>query len=389
MKGFNLMSIRDLNYIKFSQFKESTSNYLRQIGLSSLLFDDKYIIVPGLCDVHVHFREPGFFYKETICTGSNAAAKGGYTTVCTMPNLNPVPDSKSNLQVQLDIIEKNAVINVLPYGSITKGEKGVELSDMVEISKYVCGFSDDGIGLANDELMLAAMYEAKKLGKLIVAHCEDKKYGTSSASEYKQLERDLKFVKMTGCGYHVCHISCKESVELIREAKKNGLNVSCETAPHYLLLNDQDVKDDGRYKMNPPIRSKEDQNALIKGIMDGTIDMIATDHAPHSQEEKSRGFANSVMGIVGLECAFSLMYTNFVKNGIITLDKLVELMSINPAKRFEIDMENSFAVFDVENLYKIDSNEFVSLGKSTPFDRVEVFGKCVLTVCDNKIVYKL
>ena len=365
----------------------------------------EYVIFPGFCDVHVHFREPGFSYKETVRTGSMAAAKGGYTAVCTMPNLNPVPDSKENLGVQLDAIKRDAVINVYPYASITKMEMGIDLVDMASLAPDAVAFSDDGRGVQSDEMMRKAMTEAKKLGKIIAAHCEindllkggyihDGEYakahghkGICSESEYGQIARDLKLVEEIGCAYHVCHISTKESVELIREAKKRGVNVTCETGPHYLILDDSDLREEGRFKMNPPLRSKEDREALVAGILDGTIDMIATDHAPHSDEEKSRGLQNSPFGIVGLETAFSLMYTHFVKTGILSLERLVELMSTNPRKRFGIPENDGFTVWKLDEKYKVDPKEFLSLGHATPFEGDELYAKCVMTVCGDKIAY--
>lgn len=374
----------------------------------NILMDNscKYVITPGLCDVHVHFREPGFSYKERIKTGSAAAARGGYAAVCTMPNLNPVPDSIENLKAQLDIIKQDALIRVFPYGAITVGEKGETLSDMEGMAPYVCGFSDDGRGVQSDEMMLCAMTKAKSLGKIIAAHCEvnsllnggyihDGAYakahghrGISSESEYAQIDRDLKLAEKTGCAYHVCHISTKESVELIRRAKKAGVDVTCETAPHYLILCEDDLREDGRFKMNPPLRSKEDKAALIEGIQDGTIDMIATDHAPHSAEEKSRGLKNSLMGVVGLETAFAELYTNLVLKGVITLQRLVELMSTNPAKRFKLPVEGDFAVFEVSEKYIINPDEFATMGRATPFAGDDVFGRCVLNVCGGKVVHR-
>ena len=366
---------------------------------------DKYLFLPAFLDVHVHFREPGFFYKESIATGSAAAAHGGYSAVCTMPNLNPVPDSLESLKIQLDAIEKDAVIKVLPYGSITKGQKGEELSDMDAMAPYVCAFSDDGRGVQDEEMMRSAMIQAKSLGKIIVAHCEvndllrggyihDGEYarahghrGICSESEWVQIERDLKLAEETGCAYHVCHISTKESVRLIREAKARGVDVTCETAPHYLIYTDANLKEDGCWKMNPPLRSAEDREELIRGIIDGTIDMIATDHAPHSAEEKSRGLEKSAFGIVGIECAFALMYTHFVKTGIITLDRLIELMSRNASERFGIDIGSDLTVFDVSEPYAIDPDEFLSKGRATPFAGHKVWGKCVLTVSDGKVAY--
>lgn len=390
---------------RYEKIRAFAEKFLADGGLSPVI-SKKYIIVPGLCDVHVHFREPGFSYKETIASGSAAAAHGGYTAVCTMPNLDPVPDSAEHLQVQLDAIERGAAIKVLPYGAITVGEKGEKLADMEVMSDKVCAFSDDGKGVQNDEMMREAMTAAKRLGKIIAAHCEDNSLlfggyihdgeyarmhghrGISSASEYKQIERDLRLAEETGCAYHVCHISTKESVELIRQAKARGVDVTCETAPHYLVLCDEDMQEDGRFKMNPPLRSREDKEALIEGIKDGTIDMIATDHAPHSAEEKGRGLEKSLMGVVGLETAFPVLYTELVKKNIITLDKLVELMSFKPKERFGIYTNNDFAVFDISEAYKIDPEDFLSMGRATPFAGREVFGRCLLTVHNEKVVYK-
>ncbi len=390
---------------RYEKIRAFAEKFLADGGLLSVI-SKKYIIVPGLCDVHVHFREPGFSYKETIASGSAAAAHGGYTAVCTMPNLDPVPDSAEHLQVQLDAIKRGAAIKVLPYGAITVGEKGERLADMEAISDKVCAFSDDGKGVQNDEMMREAMTAAKRLGKIIAAHCEDNSLlfggyihdgeyarmhghrGISSASEYRQIERDLRLAEETGCAYHVCHISTKESVELIRQAKARGVNVTCETAPHYLVLCDEDMQEDGRFKMNPPLRSREDKKALIEGIKDGTIDMMATDHAPHSAEEKGRGLEKSLMGVVGLETAFPVLYTELVMKNIITLDRLVELMSFKPKERFGIDTNNDFAVFDISEAYKIDPEDFLSMGRATPFAGREVFGRCLLTVHNEKVVYK-
>lgn len=390
---------------RYEKIRAFAEKFVADGGLSPVI-SKKYIIVPGLCDVHVHFREPGFSYKETIASGSAAAAHGGYTAVCTMPNLAPVPDSAEHLQIQLDAIKRGAAIKVLPYGAITVGEKGERLADMEAISDKVCAFSDDGKGVQNDEMMREAMTAAKRLGKIIAAHCEDNSLlfdgyihdgeyakahghrGISSASEYKQIERDLRLAEETGCAYHVCHISTKESVELIRQAKAHGVDVTCETAPHYLVLCDEDMQEDGRFKMNPPLRSREDKEALIEGIKDGTIDMIATDHAPHSAEEKGRGLEKSLMGIVGLETAFPVLYTELVTKNIITFDRLVELMSFKPKERFGIDTNNDFAVFDISEAYKIDPEDFLSMGRATPFAGREVFGRCLLTVHNEKVVYK-
>ena len=386
--------------------KALAERHLSEAGVS---FDfskfNNYLFLPAFVDVHVHFREPGFFYKESIATGSAAAAHGGYSAVCTMPNLNPVPDSLESLKIQLDAIEKDAVIKVIPYGSITKGQRGEELSDMEGMADYVCAFSDDGRGVQDEEMMRSAMLRAKSLGKMIVAHCEvndllhggyihDGEYahahghrGICSESEWVQIERDLKLAEETGCAYHVCHISTKESVRLIRDAKARGVDVTCETAPHYLIYTDANLEEDGCWKMNPPLRSAEDREELIRGIIDGTIDMIATDHAPHSAEEKAKGLEKSAFGIVGLECAFALMYTHFVKTGIITIDRLVELMSTNARERFGIDTGDDFTVFDVSEPYAIDPDKFLSKGRATPFVGHKVWGKCVLTVSDGKVAY--
>ena len=367
---------------------------------------NRYAVFPGFCDVHVHFREPGFPYKETIASGSLAAAHGGYTAVCTMPNLNPIPDSGEHLRVQTQIIEKDACIHVYPYGTITVGQKGECLSDMDAMADDCIGFSDDGKGVQSEELMLAAMRKAKELGKLIVAHCEDNSLlrggyihdgdyakahghrGICSESEWGPIARDLKLVEKTGCAYHVCHISTKESVELIRQAKAKGLNVTCETGPHYLLMTDEDLQEEGRFKMNPPLRGREDRDALIAGILDGTIDMIATDHAPHSAVEKSRGLENSAFGVVGIETAFPLMYTYFVKTGRISMEKLLDLMVYAPRKRFHIPLGEDYSVWDLSAQEVIDPKAFLSMGHATPFEGWKVSGRCVLTVCDGSVVYR-
>ncbi len=373
--------------------------------------ENKYIF-PGLADVHVHLREPGFSYKETIATGTKACAHGGYTLVCSMPNLKPTPDNYENLKIQLDAIERDAVISVKPYGTITVGEAGEELSDMEAIAPYVAGFSDDGRGVQNEEMMRSAMLKAKSLGKMIVAHCEDNSLlhggyihdgeyakqhghkGICSESEYGPIARDLKLVKETECAYHVCHISTKESVAIIREAKARGIDVTCETAPHYLVLSDKDLQEDARFKMNPPLRGEDDKNALIEGILDGTIDMIATDHAPHSEEEKSKGLKDSLMGVVGIETAFAVMYTNFVRNGRMSLEKLIEIMSINPCKRFGFDnsikqgAKANLTVFDLNSKYTVNPESFLSKGRSTPFKGAELYGECLLTVADGEIAYQ-
>ena len=366
---------------------------------------DKYAVFPGFCDVHVHFREPGFSYKETIASGSRASARGGYTAVCTMPNLNPVPDSVENLRQQLTLIEDSACIHVYPYGAITVGEKGEILADLEGMAENVIGFSDDGRGVQSDDMMRAAMGRAKALGKMIVAHCEvnellrggyihDGDYakehghrGICSESEWAQIARDLKLVEEIGCAYHVCHISTKESVEIIRQAKARGVNVTCETGPHYLVMDDSMLQENGRFKMTPPLRDVSDRDALVQGIIDGTIDMIATDHAPHSAEEKSRGLEKSAFGVVGIETAFPICYTYLVKSGIITLEKLIDLLVKNPRERFGIPLGNDFTVWDLDEVSVIDPDDFLSMGKATPFEGWQVQGKCVATVCGGKLVY--
>ena len=385
-------------------FGVSVSNCLNSEELS-VFNSSKYHIFPGFCDVHVHFREPGFSYKETVVSGSLAAARGGYTAVCTMPNLNPVPDSIENLGLQLKLIEEGACIHVYPYGAITVGEKGEVLADLEGMAPNVIGFSDDGRGVQSDEMMETAMRRAKALGKMIVAHCEvnallrggyihDGEYaknhghrGICSESEWGQIARDLELVRKTGCAYHVCHISAKESVELIRKAKAEGLDVTCETGPHYLVMDDSDLQEDGRFKMNPPLRSAEDREALVAGILDGTIDMIATDHAPHSAEEKGKGLEKSAFGIVGIETAFQILYTNLVEPGILSLEKLIDLLVANPRNRFSIPLGCDFSVWDLSADYTIAPAAFLSMGKATPFTGWTVKGKCVATVCDGKLVY--
>ena len=387
-----------------SVFSEGVCSSLSAPGLSG--FDSsEYVIFPGFCDVHVHFREPGFSYKETIATGSRAAARGGYTAVCTMPNLNPVPDSVENLRVQRRLIEETACIHVYPYGAITVCEQGEALSDLEGMAPGVVGFSDDGRGVQSDDMMRQAMLRAKALGKPIVAHCEvnsllrggyihDGDYakahghrGICSESEWGQIARDLQLVKETGCAYHVCHVSAKESVALIRKAKAEGLDVTCETAPHYLVMDDSDLQEDGRFKMNPPLRGKEDREALIHGILDGTIDMIATDHAPHSAEEKSRGLEKSAFGIVGIETAFPILYTCLVKPGILSLNKLLELLCVNPRRRFGLPLGTDYSIWDLNAAYPIDPEDFLSKGRATPFAGWQVSGKCIATICDGKLVY--
>lgn len=362
---------------------------------------DNSFILPSFCDVHVHFREPGFGYKETIRQGSLAGARGGYTVVGTMPNLKPAPCDMDSLRVQQEIIDRDAVIQVIPYGTITKDQSGTgTLSDMEGMANHVLAFSDDGKGVQDDGLMREAMNVAKSLNKLIVAHCEDEsllREGKVRESEWRQIERDLKLADETGCGYHVCHISCKESVEVIRDAKKSGVNVTCETAPHYLVLDTEDVRKGiaenpeagGRFKMNPPIKDPEDRKAMIEGALDGTVDMIATDHAPHSAEEKSKGFEKSLNGITGLECAFPVLYTGLVRPSVMTLERLVEMMAIAPRKRFGLPMGDGYAVMDLENPYVLDSSRFLSMGKCTPFDGWTVYGKTQMTFRNGKIVYEV
>lgn len=383
-------------------------------GVDAVFYaQDKYLI-PGFVDVHVHLREPGFSYKETIKTGTMAAAKGGYTAVCPMPNLNPVPDSVENINVQLDIIKKDACINVYPFASITKGRKGRgELVDFDALKEFAVGFSDDGTGVQQEQDMKLAMEQCARLGKIISAHCEvndllkggyihDGEYcrahnhkGICSASEYEQIARDCELAKQTGVKYHVCHISTKESVDIIRKAKADGVNVTCETGPHYLTMCDKDLLEDGRFKMNPPLRSEQDRLALLQGIADGTIDVIATDHAPHSAEEKSKGLAGSAMGVVGLETAFGVLYTKLVKTGFITLEKLIELMSINPRKIFGLPGGKiaegevaDLALLDLDTIWTVDPSEFVSMGKATPFEGWQLQGKNVLTICGGNVVYE-
>ncbi len=364
-------------------------------------------VFPGFADVHVHLREPGFSYKETIASGTRAAAHGGYCAVCAMPNLNPVPDGLEALNAQREIIARDACVQVLPYGAITQGERGERLADMAALAPYVCAFSDDGRGVQSDDMMRAAMREAKRLGKLICAHCEDNALlhggcihdgeyarlhghaGICSESEWRQVARDLALVRETGCSYHVCHVSTKESVALIRQAKREGLDVTCETGPHYLTLTDMDLQEDGRFKMNPPLRAQADRDALIEGILDGTIDMIATDHAPHSAAEKSRGLKDSLMGVVGLETAFPVLYTRLVRTGILPLEKLAALLHDNPCRRFSINLPaaENMTAFDLSESYEIDPDSFLSMGRATPFAGERVYGKCKWTIAGGKIAW--
>ena len=346
------------------------------------------IVCPAFVDVHVHLREPGRPDKETIRTGSLAAASAGYTCICPMPNLDPVPDCRENLEQELELIRRDACIQVLPYASITMGRKGLETVDFESLKDSVVAFSDDGSGVQDSAVMLRAMESAKALDCILAAHCEDNRYGTSPESEWKQIERDLELAARTGCAYHVCHISTARSVEIIRQAKRSGVDVSCETAPHYLLLTQNEIRDEGRFKMNPPLRMPDDRDALIQGLLDGTIDMIATDHAPHTAAEKSLGLQGSANGIVGLETAFPVLYTYLVRKGVITLERLVELMSTAPRKRFRLgEAPLDTATMDLDAVWTIDSSRFRSMGHSTPFDGWEVYGRCLETRYKGKTVY--
>ncbi len=371
----------------------------------SFLNSPRYSLFPGFCDVHVHFREPGFSYKETVASGARAAARGGYTAVCTMPNLNPVPDSLDNLAPQLEKI-REASIAVYPYGAITRGQQGEALADMEALAPYVIAFSDDGRGVQDKDMMEQAMRQARDLGKLIVAHCEDNSLlrggyihdgayaqahghrGICSESEWGPIARDLELAAKTGCGYHVCHISTKESVDIIRQAKKSGVNVTCETGPHYLVMDDSFLQEEGRFKMNPPLRSPEDREALVEGLQDGTIDMIATDHAPHSAEEKARGLEKSAFGVVGLETAFPILYTYLVKPGILSMEALLQKLTTNPRQRFGIPMGNDFSLWDFSAQYQVDPSDFLSMGKASPFTGWTVQGKCMATFHNGNAVYQ-
>ena len=375
------------------------------VSSESVISGHEVFVFPGFCDVHVHFREPGFSYKETIASGSRAAARGGYTDVCAMPNLNPVPDTPEHLRMEQELIDRDAVIGVHPYAAITLEEKGETLVDMPALAPNICAFSDDGRGVQSPDMMRTAMTQAKQLGKIIAAHCEvnelvrggvihDGVYarehghkGICSESEWQQIERDIALAKETGCAYHVCHISTKESVELIRQAKADGVNITCETGPHYLVYCDEDLQEDGRFKMNPPLRSRADMEALIAGIVDGTIDMIATDHAPHSAEEKSKGLDGSSMGVVGLETAFAALYTHLVRPGIISLARLVELFSVNARNRFDLPAGDDFTVWDLDRAYTVDPAEFLSMGRATPFAGDTLYGRCLMTVHNGQVVW--
>ena len=366
-----------------------------------------FTVFPGFCDVHVHFREPGFSYKETIRSGSLAAARGGYTAVCAMPNLDPVPDSAAHLAEELALIRRDAVIPVYPYGALTVGEKGAQPADLAAMAGGAIAFSDDGKGVQSESMMRAAMEECARLGKVLAAHCEDESLlrggyihdgdyagahghrGICSESEWGPIQRDLRLAKETGCAYHVCHVSTKESVALIRAAKREGVDVTCETAPHYLLLTDADLREEGRFKMNPPLRGEADREALMEGLLDGTVDMIATDHAPHSAEEKSRGLEKSAFGIVGLETAFPLLYSRLVRPGILSMDRLLDALTAKPRQRFGIPLpENDYTVWDLEEAFTVDPAEFLSKGRATPFEGEELFGRCKLTFAAGKIAYQ-
>ena len=401
MKTFNLQYPEK---VTAPAFKSAVADFLALHGLSRFV-SPEYVFFPGFCDVHVHFREPGFSYKETIASGSRAAAHGGYTAVCTMPNLNPVPDSVAHLEEQCAIIRQDATVRVYPYASITVGQKGEALADFDGMCADAIAFSDDGRGVQSESLMREAMQRAKSLGKIIVAHCEDNALlhggyihagdyaaahghrGICSESEWGPIARDLKLAKETGCAYHVCHISTKESVNLIRRAKADGIDVTCETAPHYLVMDDRDLQEDGRFKMNPPLRAAADREALVEGLLDGTIDMIATDHAPHSAEEKAKGLAGSAFGIVGLETAFPVMYTHLVKTGVLTMDRLITALALAPRQRFGIPLGDDFTVWNLNTAFTVDPATFLSLGRATPFDGERLYGECALTVCNGNVVY--
>ena len=389
----------------FPEFRPSEQELSSYFSATQKYNSSQLTVFPGFCDVHVHLREPGFSYKETVRSGTAAAARGGYTAVCSMPNLNPVPDDAQSLAVQTELIDRDALIRVYPYGAITKGQRGEIISDMENMSGNVIAFSDDGRGVQSRELMREAMLRAKSLGRMIVAHCEDNSLlhggyihdgsyarlhghrGICSESEWGPIARDIELAKEIGCAYHVCHISCAESVALIRQAKADGVDISCETAPHYLLLDENDLQEDGRFKMNPPLRSRRDREALLEGIADGTVDMIATDHAPHSVAEKARGLEKSAFGIVGIETAFPMLYTELVCKGVMTLERLIELLAVNPRKRFGIPLDGDFTVWDLGCVTKVDPDSFLSMGRSTPFEGAKITGECVLTVSDGRNSY--
>ena len=382
------------------------ASFSPRFDLSLLPDTGSFTVFPGFCDVHVHFREPGFSYKETIRSGSMAAARGGYTAVCAMPNLDPVPDSREHLAQELAIIRRDALVRVCPYGALTVGEKGRDLADLQAMADEAVAFSDDGKGIQSESMMRAAMEAAKRLGKVLAAHCEDESLlhggyihdgayaaahghrGICSESEWGPIKRDLRLAKETGCAYHVCHVSTGESVALIREAKREGVDVTCETAPHYLLLTDADLREEGRFKMNPPLRGEKDREALLEGLLDGTVDMIATDHAPHSAEEKARGLDKSAFGIVGLETAFPLLYTRLVKPGILSMDRLLDALAVKPRQRFGIPLGEDYTVWDLEESFTVDPAEFLSMGKATPFEGEKLLGRCKLTSAAGKIAYQ-
>ena len=400
-----MTKLKDMRQINVSALPTGRVSSLFSHNDLSVFDCSKYSVFPGFCDVHVHFREPGFSYKETIATGCRAAARGGVTDVCTMPNLKPVPDSVEHIEEQWALIRRDATVGVHPYAAITVEEMGRELADLEGLAPLCIAFSDDGRGVQSDEMMREAMTRAKALGKMIVAHCEvnsllnggyihDGEYarahghkGICSESEYAQVARDLDLVRETGCAYHVCHISTKETVELIRAAKAEGLDVTCETAPHYLVMDDTDLQEDGRFKMNPPLRSPADREALLAGLLDGTIDMIATDHAPHSAEEKARGLEKSAFGIVGLETGFALLYTKLVRTGILSMERLVEAMAEAPRRRFGIPTGNDFSIWELDRSFTVDPEEFESMGRATPLAGMELYGRCVCTVRDGSIIW--
>lgn len=412
--GFELRSVLIHDFVIGGLSVSFSDLNVQAINARVIDCKSKLLLLPGFADVHVHLREPGFSYKETIKTGTEAAAAAGYTLLCTMPNVNPVPDCPENLKVQTNMIERDAVIDVLPFASITKNRRGRgELVDFAALAPMVAGFSDDGTGIQTGDLMEEAMRRCVKTGKLISAHCEDESLlhggyihdgaycrahghkGICSESEWGQIERDLALAEKTGCRYHVCHISTKESVQLIREAKKRGVPVTCETAPHYLVLCEDDLQEDGRFKMNPPLRSAADKQALIEGVQDGTIDVIATDHAPHSAEEKARGLKGSAMGVVGLETAFPVLYTKLVKTGVISLERLVQMMSVRPREIFglaggkiEPGAPADLCLIDPERVFTVEPDKFKSKGRATPFAGMQLQGVNLLTLRRGEIVYE-